>query len=291
MSDINFLFGKKQTNNVSIESEEANSSIIRIPAHKLVLSIGSQVFMAMFYGTGSQMLPTSEIEIPDVDPESFKNMLHYLYTDELHVEPDSVMSTLYVAKKYAIGALEIGCVDFLKNNLRADNAFMLLEQALLFDEVKLSELCLNVIDKNSCEAFSSDCFLDTELDTLVLVLKRDTLGIREFKLYYYILKWAQNQCVKLNLLPINRENQKLVLGEAIKLVRFPLMTKEEFAIAMNDFDSRIIDDESIIDLFVNLTLSNNGVNTVASNSNSAFMPKKLMFNDTPRCCLEGRNRS
>lgn len=272
----------------SLNPKQTFLNIERIPAHKLILSIGSQVFMAMFYGTGSQMSPAAEIEIPDVDSESFKHMLRYLYTDELHVEPDSVMSTLYVAKKYAIGALERECVDFLKNNLRPDNAFMLLEQALLFDETKLAELCLNLIDKNSCDAFSSECFLDIRLDTLILILKRDSLGIREFKLYYYVLKWAHNKCVKQNLLPINRENQKLVLGEAINLIRFPLMTREEFAIAMNDFDSRIIDDESIIDLFVNLTLSNNGLNSFATNS--SFLPKKLVFNDTPRCCLGGKEQ-
>lgn len=58
----------------------------RIPGHKLILSIGSQVFMAMFYGTGSQMNPNeTEIELPDIEPEPFKKMLKYLYTDELFV--------------------------------------------------------------------------------------------------------------------------------------------------------------------------------------------------------------
>lgn len=38
------------------------------------------------------------------------------------------MTTLYTAKKYAVPALEAHCVEFLKKNLRADNAFMLLTQ-------------------------------------------------------------------------------------------------------------------------------------------------------------------
>lgn len=41
------------------------------------------------------------------------------------------MTTLYTAKKYAVPALEAHCVEFLKKNLRADNAFMLLTQARL----------------------------------------------------------------------------------------------------------------------------------------------------------------
>ncbi len=271
----------------------------RIPAHKLILSIGSQVFMAMFYGSGSQMMqPTDNlIQLPDVEPEPFKHMLRYLYTDELYVEPDSVMSTLYVAKKYAVNALERECVDFLKVNLKPDNAFMLLQQARLFDELQLAELCLEIIDKHSIEAFQSDCFLDIDLNTLILIIKRDTLGIREAKLYFFVLKWAKNQCSKNNYLPINRENQQLVLGDAIKYIRFPLMSKEEFALAMNEKESRILENESIIDLFINLTLINNSSNNsnqnsslVTNSSNNQFQAKKLNFNDTPRCCLGGKEQ-
>ena len=291
LADVHFLVQKRECNDpekTSLNKDDPN--VERIPAHKLILGIGSQVFHAMFFGTGSQMLISDEIEIPDVELEAFKQMLRYLYTDELYIEPDSVMSLLYIAKKYAICQLERECVDFLKTNLRADNAFMLLQQSRLFDESHLAELCLNIIDKNSCEAFGSDCFLDIDLDTLMLILKRDTLSIREFKLYYYIIKWAQNKCFKQNM-PCNQENQKVVLGDAIKFIRFPLMSKEEFALAMSDENSRIIDDSSIIDLFVNLTLMNAIGSPPSLTSptphNSTFLPKKLKFNDTPRCCVGG----
>ena len=56
------------------------------------------------------------------------------------------MTTLYTAKKYAVPALEKHCVDFLKRHLCADNAFMLLTQARLFDEPQLAALCLETIE-------------------------------------------------------------------------------------------------------------------------------------------------
>lgn len=55
----------------------------------------------------------------------------FLYSDEVQIGPETVMTTLYTAKKYAVPALEAHCVEFLKKNLRADNAFMLLTQARL----------------------------------------------------------------------------------------------------------------------------------------------------------------
>lgn len=47
----------------------------------------------------------------------------------------------------------------------------------------------------------------------------------------YILKfwsrWSEAECVRQQL-PVTPENQRQVLGNALSLVRFPLMSKEEF---------------------------------------------------------------
>lgn len=58
----------------------------------------------------------------------FPPVSRFLYSDEVQIGPETVMTTLYTAKKYAVPALEAHCVEFLKKNLRADNAFMLLTQ-------------------------------------------------------------------------------------------------------------------------------------------------------------------
>ena len=97
-----------------------------------------------------------EIPLPDVEPASFLALLKFLYSDEVQIDPETVMTTLYTAKKYAVPALEKHCVDFLKRHLCADNAFMLLTQARLFDEPQLAALCLETIDKNTPEALAAE---------------------------------------------------------------------------------------------------------------------------------------
>lgn len=48
----------------------------RIPAHKYVLATGSTVFFTMFYGSlADQEDSQKDIEIPDVEPAAFLNML------------------------------------------------------------------------------------------------------------------------------------------------------------------------------------------------------------------------
>ncbi|KAH7691256.1 BTB/POZ domain-containing protein 3-like isoform 3, partial [Aphelenchoides avenae] len=49
-----------------------------IPAHILVVAPASEVFNAMFLGS-FEVPPT--IDVPDGDPDAFKEMLRYIYTD------------------------------------------------------------------------------------------------------------------------------------------------------------------------------------------------------------------
>ena len=36
-----------------------------------------------------------EIELPDVEPSAFQTLLKFLYTDNVKIEPENVMTTLY----------------------------------------------------------------------------------------------------------------------------------------------------------------------------------------------------
>uniref|UniRef100_A0A146P520 BTB domain-containing protein n=1 Tax=Fundulus heteroclitus TaxID=8078 RepID=A0A146P520_FUNHE len=213
LSDVRFVVGK---------GRQAQ----RIPAHKFVLAAGSAVFDAMF--NGGMATTSAEIELPDVEPAAFLALLRFLYSDEVHIGPETVMTTLYTAKKYAVPALEGYCVDFLTKHLRADNAFMLLTQARLFDEPQLATLCLDTIDKSTADAINAEGFTDIDLDTLCAVLERDTLSIRENRLFEAVVRWAEAECYRQQL-PPTAENKQKVLGKALPLIRFPLMTVEEFA--------------------------------------------------------------
>lgn len=65
-------------------------------------------------------------------------------------------------------------------------------------------------------------------DTLVAVLERDTLGVREVRLFVAAVRWAEAEAHRQQLQP-TPENKRRVLGKALALIRFPLMTIEEFA--------------------------------------------------------------
>lgn len=139
LADVHFVVGRGEQR-------------LRVPAHKFVLSVGSAVFDAMFNGAMVSLNQDEvsngalggDIELPDVEPAAFLALLKFLYSDDVCIGPESVMTTLYTAKKYAVPALEKACVEFLKRHLSPDNSFMLLTQARLFDEPQLAALCLEV---------------------------------------------------------------------------------------------------------------------------------------------------
>ncbi|KAF3832849.1 hypothetical protein F7725_026514 [Dissostichus mawsoni] len=257
LSDVRFIVGK---------GRQAQ----RIPAHKFVLAAGSAVFDAMF--NGGMATTSAEIELPDVEPAAFLALLRFLYSDEVHIGPETVMTTLYTAKKYAVPALESHCVDFLTKHLRADNAFMLLAQARLFDEPQLASLCLDTIDKSTADAINAESFTDIDLDTLCAVLQRDTLSIRENRLFGAVVRWAEAECYRQQLPRPRRTNRRL--GKAVPLIRFPLMTVEEFA--AGPAQSGILFDREVVNLFLHFTVN----------------PKpRVDYIDRPRCCLRGEECS
>ncbi|XP_037551027.1 BTB/POZ domain-containing protein 6-B [Nematolebias whitei] len=198
----------------------------RVPAHKYVLAVGSSVFCAMFYGDLAE--EESEIHIPDVEPAAFLILLKYMYSDEIDLEADTVLATLYAAKKYIVPALAKACVTFLETSLEAKNACVLLSQSRLFEEPELTQRCWEVIDAQAELALRSEGFCEIDLQTLEIILRRETLNTKEAVVFEAVMNWAAAECKRQGLGPTTR-NTREVLGTALFLVRIPTMSLEEFA--------------------------------------------------------------
>uniref|UniRef100_A0A3Q2YUE2 BTB (POZ) domain containing 6b n=1 Tax=Hippocampus comes TaxID=109280 RepID=A0A3Q2YUE2_HIPCM len=181
----------------------------RVPAHKYVLAVGSSVFCAMFYGDLAE--EEADIHIPDVEPAAFLILLKYMYSDEIELEADTVLATLYAAKKYIVPALARACVNFLETSLEAKNACVLLSQSRLFEEPELTQRCWEVIDAQAELALRSEGFCEIDAQTLEIILRRETLNAKEAVVFEAVAGWAA------------------VLGRALFLVRVPAMSLEEFA--------------------------------------------------------------
>ncbi|XP_029158003.1 BTB/POZ domain-containing protein 6-B-like isoform X2 [Nylanderia fulva] len=204
---------------------------------------------------GSPGLPENkrDIEVPDVEPAAFLALLRYMYCDEVQLEADTVLATLYVAKKYIVPHLARACVNYLETSLTAKNACLLLSQSRLFEEPNLMQRCWEVIDAQAEMALRSDGFVDIDIHTLESVLSRETLNCKEIHIWNAALRWASAECIRQDLEP-TPVNQRQLLGSALYLIRLPAMNLEEFA--NNAAQIGILTHQETIDLFLHFTASN-----------------------------------
>ncbi|XP_055346609.1 BTB/POZ domain-containing protein 2-like isoform X2 [Paramacrobiotus metropolitanus] len=238
LSDVVFVVGK------GVIKQE-------IPAHKFILAMGSPVFETLFYGPIRQLAADgSDLRIPDIEPDSFRNLLRYLYTDDVTgINEDTVLSTLHAAKKYDVPQLKNACLQFMKQNIRCDNVFAVLEQAQSTEETDLIAQCLELIDHEALAIANSNEFLDINFETLLLIFERSTLAIKEIDLFNALDRWATNECNRRGF-PVETPNKRRIIGKAIYEIRFPLMSVEE--LANGPVQSGILRPEEVKDIFLYL---------------------------------------
>ena len=149
----------------------AKKSKMAIPAHKVVLSICSPVFFAMFCGELAEK--SDSVDLPDCQYEGVLEMLRYMYSGKARLNENNVMQVLYVAKKYMVNSMVHHCIEFLLENLNPGNVFCVLSHAQQYDEKVLVDQCWDVIDRETEEAVKSEGFVTIERPLLEAIVKRD----------------------------------------------------------------------------------------------------------------------
>ena len=215
-----------------------------IPAHKLVLSISSPVFEAMFYG---ELAETSDsIELPDCEYDSLLELFRYMYSDEVNLSESNVMGVLYLAKKYMVPSLAEKCTKYLQDHLDPSNVFSILPSAQKYEEIKLVDRCWEVIDEETEEAMKSDGFWTIERSLLEVVVERETLTIKEIELFKAVDLWAAKECERQGLAADGAIKRNILGEDLIKRIRFPTMKQEDFASVM--LDSEILTPKEIVSI-------------------------------------------
>ena len=244
-----FMFNNEHLSDVKFvvrgSDSESESHHRFITAHKFVLSIGSPVFEAMFYGELAETKDT--IELPDCDYESLLELFRYLYSDEVNLSGSSVLGVLYLAKKYMVPSLADKCKDFLQERLDSSNVFTILPTAQKYEEKNLVDQCWKVIESQTEQALKSDGFEMIEKTLLEALVQRETLQIREVELFKACDRWAINQCRKQGLATDGERKRRFLGEEIIKAIRYAVMKQEEFAGVV--LDAKILTLDEIVIFF------------------------------------------
>jgi speckle-type POZ protein len=99
----------------------------KLAAHKNILAMRSPVFAAMFQHPTKEML-SGNVEVEDVDPDVFQEVLRYLYTGLTRSAAMDVMAPalLAAADKYLLDHLKTRCETHLIHQMSSKNCLDLL---------------------------------------------------------------------------------------------------------------------------------------------------------------------
>ncbi|XP_078354445.1 BTB/POZ domain-containing protein 6-like [Oculina patagonica] len=137
------------------------------------------------------------------------------------------MQVLYLAEKYMIPCLTDKCTEYLAKNLDLSNVFFVLQRAQQYENKNLLCHCWNLIDKKTEEVLKSNEFQSMDRSFLRQLVERNTLSIREVKLFKAVDCWAEEECKRQQLKADGSVKRQILGEEIVKNVRFPIMKQEE----------------------------------------------------------------
>uniref|UniRef100_A0A336L038 CSON001965 protein n=1 Tax=Culicoides sonorensis TaxID=179676 RepID=A0A336L038_CULSO len=177
------MFNNQEKCDVKFICKDKNDSSGKsaIGAHKLILSIASDVFDAMFFGImvqESDNPSVNEIKIEDIDITIFKLLLSIIYGKDIEFENDEVTCKFYYA------ANKYNCKDALKfttnhilKELKPENSLFIYDSLNNFDNEVLNKACLKIFDDETLKVISCDQFLEAYPVTIETIYKSDSLTI------------------------------------------------------------------------------------------------------------------
>ncbi|XP_044015086.1 speckle-type POZ protein-like [Aphidius gifuensis] len=145
-----------------LENERFSDIILEVDgkefkAHKMILSLKSPVFSAMFDHESMKESRDNRVVIKDIDADVVKQMLEYIYTGKTPSKiNDCVHDLIGAADKYHIDDLREICENNLMEKLTVDNAVHTLIVADRYDAKELKTKVVEFIKQNVSIIDSAD---------------------------------------------------------------------------------------------------------------------------------------
>lgn len=138
-----------------LESEKFADVVLHVSgkefrAQKAILAARSPVFAAMFEHDTSERAH-SRVDIPDVDPDVFREMLRFVYTGRAPSPDDMAADLLVAADKYALDQLKALCEECLCSELTVETAAELFFLADMHSAGLLKACAMDFINEHAAD--------------------------------------------------------------------------------------------------------------------------------------------
>lgn len=210
-SDVNFILNTD------------DNGVERIPAHKLVLANGSDVFTAMLFG---ELKETGDIKVIDASADAFKEFLQFFYSSRVCLTADNVAEVMNLGHKYNVSKCVDICVEFLKDTITVENVCTGLDLAILYDRKDLQMFYEAFFVMHAKTIFQTKPFLYCDKALLTHILEMDAWPGSTTMIFNACMAWikarAQQDVITKELIHEH-------LDDLFYKIEFGKMTMAEFA--------------------------------------------------------------
>ncbi|XP_069576147.1 kelch-like protein 3 isoform X4 [Brachyistius frenatus] len=201
---------------------------VEVPAHRVVLASCSPYFCAMFTGDMSES-KAHQVEIREVDGQTLRKLIDYIYTAEIEVTEDNVQVLLPAASLLQLMDVRQVCCEFLQSQLHPTNCLGIRAFADLHTCTQLLDQAHAYAEQHFSEVVQGEEFLGLSLQQVCSLIASDKLTVStEEKVFEAMIAWIKNdETARLEHMPKLMEH-----------VRLPLLSR--------DYLVQIVEEEALI---------------------------------------------
>ena len=197
----------------------------RISAHRAVLAASSPYFHAMFGGRLRESTER-EVVITDVDLETLRTLIEYIYTGVVDVDETNVESVLVAASFLQLEQVAAKCARFLLDDLDVSNCLGIRALADMLGSVpELRKGAEVFVERHFPEVAAGDEFTQLSASALSDLLQRDRLVVRsEREVFKACVDWLRHDW----------KTRRVHAGNILRHVRWPQLSADALAALGSD---------------------------------------------------------
>lgn len=194
-------------------SNEEGTTVLCLPAHRLVLAANIPYFRAMFT---SEMLECSQPEVTllGVDSGPLKQLVEWAYTGRVEITEANVQGLLATASLLELPRIVGVCASFIAGHLNVTNCLGVQQFAALHGLRQLAEAAERFALDNFAAVASEPEFLGLSLSQLEAMVEGDGINVQgEEEVYAALTRWLQS----------DPEERTAFADQLYGHVRFPIL--------------------------------------------------------------------
>lgn len=190
---------------------------------------------------------------------------------------DNLEDLLFCADKYKTDLLASLCRTSLVTFISTSLVCKVMDIAQRFSDSEIIDICLKKVDDEIPKFLFTEDFLSMCPSCIYKIFQRDSISAPEELIFDQVVKWSKEECSRQNILDTG-ENQRKVLGDILKEIRFPIMEHRY----LNDVvcESGILNNEEKVDILRQQLQIKNAGGYLFKKRERKKQPTKLMISST-----------